>query len=101
MEQDNTKPSTDATDGGLFDGWFDPIEMAVRTKVRGFLETMIEEKLIAALCRPRYGRCAGPLVEDGKGAPVTGHGHGHRKRAVADRDVRTDRDRRPPCPAAG
>ena len=82
MEQDNTKPSTAATDGGLFDGWFDPIEMAVRTKVRGFLETMIEEELSAALCRPRYGRRAGPTVEDTKAALVTGHRHGHRKRSL-------------------
>ena len=52
----------------IFQGWFDPIKMAVRTKVRGFLETMIEEELSAALCRPRYGRRAGPLAEDSKAA---------------------------------
>jgi transposase-like protein len=56
--------------------------MAVRAKVRGFLETMIEEELSAALCRPRYGRRAGPTVEDAKAALVTGHRHGHRKRSL-------------------
>jgi hypothetical protein len=44
------------TDEELFDDWFDPIETDVRTTVRGFIETMIEEELATALWRPRYGR---------------------------------------------
>jgi hypothetical protein len=40
----------------LFDSWFDPIEDGPRAKVRGFIETMIEEELTSALSRPRYGR---------------------------------------------
>ena len=59
MEQNNTKLAADSTAGTLFDAWFDPIETEVRTKVRGFIEAMIEEELSAALCRPRYGRHAG------------------------------------------
>jgi hypothetical protein len=29
-------------DERLFDNWFDPVEKVLRTKVRGFIETMIE-----------------------------------------------------------
>ncbi len=83
MEQNSTKPAADSTAGTLFDAWFDPIETEVRTKVRGFIEAMIEEELSAALCRPRYGRHAGSPAEDGKVGPVAGHRHGHRKRLLA------------------
>ena len=40
----------------LFDDWFDAIEDGVRTRVRGFIETMLEAELSEALSRPRYGR---------------------------------------------
>ena len=43
-------------EGLLFDSWFDPIEDGLRAKVRGFIETMMEEELTTALSRPRYGR---------------------------------------------
>jgi putative transposase len=56
MKEDITKPVGDATGEELFDDWFDPIEKDVGTTVRGFIETMIEEELAAALWRPRYGR---------------------------------------------
>jgi hypothetical protein len=42
--------------GGLFDDWFDPVETGLRSKLRGFIETMIEEELDTALSRARYGR---------------------------------------------
>ena len=68
----------------------------MRTKVRGFIETMIEEELSLALCRARYGRRAGSPAEDGKAAPVAGHRHGHRNRSLTgtfgpDRDLRAPR----------
>ncbi len=56
-----TSPTTSAPAEGdfLFDGWFDPIEAGLRTRVRGFIETLLEEELTAVLSRPRYGRpCA-------------------------------------------
>ena len=56
MKEDITKPVGDATEEELFDDWFYPIETDVRKTVRGFIETMIEEKLATALWRPRYGR---------------------------------------------
>ena len=66
----------------LFDSWFDPIEDGLRAKVRGFIETMIEEELTTALSRPRYGRR--PAQQDGgaASAPIMGHRHGHRVRRL-------------------
>ena len=62
-------------EGLLFDSWFDPIEVGLRAKVRGFIETMIEEELTTVLSRPRYGR-----RQDGKEAAVgvVGYRHGRR-----------------------
>ncbi len=66
----------------LFDSWFDPIEDGLRAKVRGFIETMIEEELTTALSRPRYGRR--PAQQDGgaASAPIMGHRDGHRVRRL-------------------
>ena len=62
MKKRTTQPDS-ATDAGetapqLFDNWFDPIEFGVRSRVRVFIETMMEEELDAVLSRPRYGRIA-------------------------------------------
>jgi hypothetical protein len=45
------KPSTATPEAGLFDGaeWFDPIEIGIRDRVRGFIEGLLEEELTAAL----------------------------------------------------
>jgi hypothetical protein len=65
----------------LFDNWFDSIEGGVRERVRGFIETMLEEELDGALCRPRYGRHKANGNE--KAATLlVGCRHGHRKRAL-------------------
>ncbi len=61
MRRDTTKAPAEVTEEGLFDNWFDPIETELRTKVRGFIEAMIEEELETALARPRYGRRSGPV----------------------------------------
>src|SRR4029453_12919035 len=61
----------------LFDDWFDPIEAAVRDRVRGFIQAMIEGELDEKLLRPRYGRRPKSLssVDDG-GIAVRGiHRH--------------------------
>jgi transposase-like protein len=67
----------------LFDNWFDPIEFGVRSRVRDFIETMMEEELEAVLSRPRYGRVA-PAAgkEAGTAEGTTGHRHGHRSRTL-------------------
>lgn len=58
---------------GLFSGaaWFDPIEAGVRDRIRGFIETMLEEELATALGRGRYQR-----------GHATGHWHGSRERRL-------------------
>src|ERR1051326_342082 len=37
----------------LFDDWFDPIEAAVRGRVREFIQGLIEDELETTLLRPR------------------------------------------------
>src|SRR5260370_17877976 len=36
--------------------WFDPIEVAIRDRVRGFIEELVEAELDDALSRSRYQR---------------------------------------------
>ncbi len=80
MTKDTTKAAAVAAEIMLFDNWFDPIEDGVRERVRGFIETMLEEELDCALSRPRYGRRKAPANEDA--APLVGFRHGHRKRML-------------------
>ena len=69
MTKDTTKAAAVAADIMLFDNWFDPIEDGVRARVRGFIETMLEEELDVALSRPRYGR---RKASETKGGSVVG-----------------------------
>jgi putative transposase len=89
MEKDITKSATDAAEEKLFDNWFDPVETILRGKVRGFLETMIEEELETVLARPRYGRRQASTDEDAR-APAAGHRHGHRTRRLMGTFGQTD-----------
>jgi transposase-like protein len=67
----------------LFDNWFDPIETAVRDRVREFLQAMIEAELDEALGRSRYVRRAKLPSDGSEEAPaITGHRHGHRSRSL-------------------
>src|SRR3990172_2768490 len=75
----------------LFENWFDPIETAVRDRVHGFIQALIEAELDEALSRARYARhteaCPGSRSEtpDGETAgdgPLRGHRHGHRSRSL-------------------
>jgi len=52
--------------------WFDPLEEAVRSQVRSFIEQLLEEELKGALGRGRYER----------GASSNGRRHGHRPRQL-------------------
>ena len=52
--------------------WFDPLEDAVRSQVRAFIEQLLEEELEAALGRGRYER----------GTAAKGHRNGHRERRL-------------------
>src|SRR5208337_1282756 len=85
MKKDTIKPPGDAAEGTLFlgDDWFDPLETGVRTRIRGFIEELLEAELDAALGRDRYERPR--LAETGVGGrPVAGagHRHGHRERQL-------------------
>src|SRR6266542_4612539 len=75
----------------LFDDWFDPIEAAVRDRVRGFIQAMVEGELDATLLRPRYGRrpTSSDSNKDGLVA-VIGHRHGHRTRSLTGTFGRTE-----------
>lgn len=81
MTKDTPNAAAIAADIMLFDNWFDPIEDGVRARVRGFIETMLEEELDDALSRPRYGRRRAP-ADGNAAAPLVGCRHGHRKRAL-------------------
>ncbi|HEY8136303.1 MAG TPA: transposase, partial [Methylocystis sp.] len=69
-----------AADILLFEDWFDAIEDGVRARVRGFIETMLEEELDSALSRPRYGRRK--AADDGASPAVVGCRHGQRERML-------------------
>src|SRR3954462_5476701 len=87
MTTDITFPVGDAveTEGFLGADWFDPLEAGVRTRIRAFIEELLEAELDAALSRKRYAR--GRTPEKGPSAdaarsPVSGHRHGHRDRTL-------------------
>jgi putative transposase len=70
MNEDST---TAAVADGLFagDAWFDPIEAGLRSRIRGFIEALLEEELTAALGGGRYER-----------GRRRGHRHGKRARQL-------------------
>ena len=81
-QPDSATPAAE-TDPHLFDNWFDPIEFGVRSRVRDFIETMMEEELDAVLSRPRYGRITPASSEEaGTAEGISGHRHGHRSRSL-------------------
>jgi putative transposase len=81
--QPDSAPLPAETAPQLFDNWFDPIEFGVRSRVRDFIETMMEEELEAVLSRPRYGRIAPDAGKKaGTAEGSTGHRHGHRSRSL-------------------
>ena len=72
-----------ATTGQLFDNQLDPIEAALRDRVRELLEAMLEAELDERLARVRYARRAKQPSDDSEATPaVTGHRHGHRSRSL-------------------
>ena len=66
----------------LFDDWFDPIEAAVRERVREFIQGLIEDELEATLLRPRYGRLPQTDAEGAVAPAAIGHRHGRRPRSL-------------------
>src|SRR3954470_13280732 len=87
MTTDTTFQAEPAAETELFLGedWFDPLEAGVRTRIRSFIEELLEAELEAALSRKRYARRSTPENgADGEEArpPVLGHRHGHRERTL-------------------
>jgi putative transposase len=80
MDKDSTKGTDRAADGSLFDNWSDAIEDGVRSRVREFIEALLEEELSQALARPRYGRRQ--AGESADGPFVSGVRNGHRERSL-------------------
>src|SRR3954465_4694648 len=86
MTSPTTKPDAvqpEAEAGvALFDDWFDPIEVALRDRVRAFIETMISSELDAALARPHYARRPASAARASAGGEIVGHRHGRRTRTL-------------------
>ena len=82
MVMDSTKRSACSTEDEQFlcDDWFDPLESGVRTRIRGFIEELLEAELDAALGRARYERGRVDREVSPKGA--VGSRHGHRERSL-------------------
>ena len=82
MTIDSTKSAIGSSEGGHFlcDDWFDPLETGVRTRIRGFIEELLEAELDAVLGRDRYER---PRMGGGN-SPIgaVGSRHGHRERGL-------------------
>src|SRR6476619_1185053 len=58
--------------------WFDPIEVMIRDRVRGFIENLVEAELDDALGRSRYQRPGTANVASG----TAGYRHGRRARQL-------------------
>ncbi len=55
MRKDTMKAAAVVAAIMIFENWFDPIEDDVRARVRGFIQTMLDEELNEAFSRPRQG----------------------------------------------
>ena len=93
MTTDSTRPTASSTAGEHFlcDDWFDPLENGVRTRIRGFIEDLLEAELAAALGRGRYERPGAVGEEPARGS--VGSRHGHRERSLLGNIRRHDGQR--------
>ena len=74
----HSKDSSEESSEFLGAGWFDPIEAAIRDRVRGFIEELVDAELDAALGRSRYRRPVPAEVAGGS----AGYRHGRRDRRL-------------------
>ena len=79
MEKYSGNPTT-ASPALLGETWFDPIEIAIRDHIRGFIEALIDEELDQALGRPRYQRPR--QAHSSEPAARVGYRHGRRQRQL-------------------
>ncbi len=82
MTINSIRRTASSTEGEHFlcDDWFDPLENGVRTRIRGFIEDLLEAELDTALGRGRYERPGAVGDESPRGA--VGARHGHRERGL-------------------
>ena len=63
MSATTTYPADSVPEPLVVDNWFDVIEDSVRGRVRGFIETILEEELASATSgRPRMTRMRLPVI---------------------------------------
>ena len=74
----HSNDSSPESPGFLGADWFDPIEAAIRDRVRGFIEELVDAELDAALGRSRYRRSMSPEAAGG----AAGYRHGRRNRQL-------------------
>jgi putative transposase len=79
MEKHRTNSAT-ASPALLDETWFDPIETAIRSQIRGFIEALVDEELDQALGRPRYQRPK--RAERTEPTARVGYRHGRRQRQL-------------------
>ena len=77
MEQHSRDVSSGSSEF-LGAGWFDPIELAIRDRVRGFIEELVDAELDEALGRSRYRRRMPAVMACG----TAGYRHGRRDRQL-------------------
>ena len=80
MDKDSRNSSTESP-VLLGEAWFDPIEMGVRDRVRGFIEALVDAELNDALGHARYQRPNRAAGADAARETV-GYRHGRRKRQL-------------------
>ena len=76
----HSRDTATASPASFGETWFDPIEIAIRDQIRGFIEALVDEEVAEALGRPRYQRPAGS--ESGAPAARVGYRHGRRQRQL-------------------
>ena len=74
----NSRELPSASSDFLGTRWFDPIEVAIRDRVRGFIEELVEAELDDALGRSRYQRPGDARMTGG----TAGYRHGRRQRQL-------------------
>lgn len=79
MEKDSSELVA-GSPGMLSTGWFDPIETAVRHRVREFIEALVAAEVDEALGRVRYQRRLG--TPEGVVGGTAGYRHGQRERQL-------------------
>ena len=80
MDKDSRNRSAESL--GVFDEtWFDPIEIGVRDRIRGFIEALVEAELNEVLGRTRYQRPGRNPGTEAAGETV-GYRHGRRERRL-------------------